>query len=632
MNNDELKEKNDMNESGTRKTVFSVVCSWLTVFTLPIRKNPGFFSFMYVLGIVCAWLTLPKTQKAHVYENLYLELFFDLYLLCAILTLIPHVVRRWVKVFLAVLLFVVAVADVYCYTKFGSTLNPTMLMLVGETNPREAGEFLSTFLTWEMLWSVVGILFILPVVFFFVVWLLRKKGKPLLSRADKILQSPFHPILSLIVLVLLIYAGVQSWPNKEATHRLMTLGTIGKVEHELTRMKRARLYLPIYRLAFSLRANALAGQQIQRLKEATAHLQVDSCSYRSPNIVLIIGESFGPHHSQQYGYAMPTTPRQIKRENSGLLTKFTDVVAPWNLTSFVFKYMLSTHVIGQEGEWCDYPLFPQLFRKAGYKVTFLTNQFLPKAKQEVYDFSGGFFINDPELSRSMFDIRNTTTYPYDDGLLAVYDSLASLPSDSSANLYIFHLIGQHMDYYQRCPKDRYKFKPENYDKLRPDLKLPRKKKLAFYDNAVLYNDSIVDEICRRFEHQNAIVMYMPDHGEECYEPGRNIICRNHSARVTYDLARYEFAIPFWIWCSPEYAHKNPEIYHEIVAAKHRRFMTDALPHMLLYLAGISCPYYQAACNLLSPEYDENRPRLLKATVDYDKLKLSNNDRKDANAQ
>jgi heptose-I-phosphate ethanolaminephosphotransferase len=348
--------------------------------------------------------------------------------------------------------------------------------------------------------------------------------------------------------------------------------------------------------------------------------------------VLIIGESFGPHHSQQYGYAMPTTPRQIKRENSGLLTKFTDVVAPWNLTSFVFKYMLSTHVIGQEGEWCDYPLFPQLFRKAGYKVTFLTNQFLPKAKQEVYDFSGGFFINDPELSHSMFDVRNTTTYPYDDGLLAAYDSLASLPSGSAANLYIFHLIGQHMDYYLRCPKDRYKFKPENYDKLRPDLKLPRKKRLAFYDNAVLYNDSIVDEICRRFEHQNAIVMYMPDHGEECYEPGRNIICRNHSARVTYDLARYEFAIPFWIWCSPEYAHKNPEIYHEIVAAKHRRFMTDALPHMLLYLAGISCPYYQAACNLLSPEYDENRPRLLKATVDYDKLKLSNNDRKDANAQ
>ena len=50
------------------------------------------------------------------------------------------------------------------------------------------------------------------------------------------------------------------------------------------------------------------------------------------------------------------------------------------------------HVVGQKGEWCDYPLFPQLFRKAGYHVSFITNQFLPQAKEAVYDFSGGFFF------------------------------------------------------------------------------------------------------------------------------------------------------------------------------------------------------------------------------------------------
>ena len=56
------------------------------------------------------------------------------------------------------------------------------------------------------------------------------------------------------------------------------------------------------------------------------------------------------------------------------------------------------HVVGQKGEWCDYPLFPQLFRKAGYHVSFITNQFLPQAKEAVYDFSGGFFLNNKELS------------------------------------------------------------------------------------------------------------------------------------------------------------------------------------------------------------------------------------------
>ena len=66
--------------------------------------------------------------------------------------------------------------------------------------------------------------------------------------------------------------------------------------------------------------------------------------------------------------------------------------------------------------------------------------------------------------------------------------------------------------------------------------------------------------------------------------------------------------------------KHPEIYREIVQAKDRRLMTDALPHMLLYLAGISTPAYREEYNVLSPDYDELRPRILKASADYDKLR------------
>lgn len=40
-------------------------------------------------------------------------------------------------------------------------------------------------------------------------------------------------------------------------------------------------------------------------------------------------------------------------------------------------------------------------------------------------------------------------------------------------------------------------------------------------------------------------------------------------------------------------------------------MTDALPHLLLYLAGIETPTYNPKYNILSPEYDEMRPRILK---------------------
>ena len=144
---------------------------------------------------------------------------------------------------------------------------------------------------------------------------------------------------------------------------------------------------------------------------------------------------------------------------------------------------------------------------------------------------------------------------------------------------------------------------------------------------MLYNDSIVNQIVKRFENKNAIVIYMPDHGEECYEENRGFICRNHSAAIDWPLAHYEFEIPFWVYCSPSYRASHPDIYMQIVQAKHRRFMTDALPHMLLYLAGIHAKDYHKEYNVLSPDYNESRPRILKNTADYDKIRDQHNMKK-----
>lgn len=100
----------------------------------------------------------------------------------------------------------------------------------------------------------------------------------------------------------------------------------------------------------------------------------------------------------------------------------------------------------------------------------------------------------------------------------------------------------------------------------------------------------------------------------------HFFCRMHSAKVDARLAHAEFDIPMWIWCSRKYIRQRPEIFREVMASRNKRYMTDALPHMLLYLAGISCPEYKDRLNLLSPAYDETRPRILKNSADYDKLK------------
>lgn len=588
----------------------------------PIKDNASFFFFMYLIGILVSYAELPTNNPdAAVYSNLWLELFLDLYVICIILTLFPLKIRRWIRAFLYIIAYCTSLTDLFCWVKFQSTLNPSMLLLVGETDEREASEFFSSYFTSDLIFSSVGLLLLVMLIHILTTFLKKVKLSPAISYkvtvAKQIINHSYH-ILGGVCLVFLGWAIESSAHNKKEMVQMFSLDTIGSVEHELTTSDCAQFYLPVYRLAFSIFSNELASQQVDRLIEAKDKMSVDSCSFKSPNIVLIIGESYGKLHSQQYGYFMPTTPRQIKREKSGLLVPFSDVVAPWNLTSFVFKNVFSLHVVGEKGEWCDYPLFPSLFRKAGYHVTFITNQFLPKAKQAVYDFSGGFFLNHPELSEAMFDSRNQQLYRFDRGLLDDYDKNQQ-QHNTDHNLIIFHLLGQHVKYNQRFPSDRHHFKAEDYEKKRADLDGKQRNVLADYDNAILYNDSIVDAIISRFEDKEAIIIYMPDHGEECYEGNRGFICRNHSAAIDYDLAHYEFEIPFWIFCSYKYAAKHPDIYKEIIGAKNRRFMTDALPHMLLYLAGIHTKDYHAEYNILSPQYNEMRPRILKNTTDYDKL-------------
>lgn len=586
----------------------------------PIRSNASFFVFMYALGYCCTQTEIRLHLRGAVpYELSAVELFFDLYLLCAILAVIPRKVRRVIRAVLAFIFYAVALIDMFCYVHFESTLTPTMLMLFFETTGREAGEFLQSYVGWDLITSKTGL--ILLIALLHLAWNMVAQQ----LRSNKMVGPRLAPpvvwtlsaLAGIAAFAFFIHCGSRCWDNKCATVRLMSKHNIGEVEHELTQKGCANLYLPIYRLMFSLYANRLAAKQVDRLLATSEHVSVESCDFRSPQIVLIIGESYNRHRSQLYGYKRPTTPRQLQRMQDSTLVAFTDVVAPWNLTSFVFKHMFSLHCIGDDGEWCDSPLFPQVFRKAGYHVKFLTNQFLPKSGEEVYDFSGGFFLNNPTLSRALFDERNSKLHRYDEGLLEDYDRMVA-KKRYPHQLTIFHLMGQHVDYRARFPmKTRRKFTPADYN--RTDLSPQRQQINADYDNAVLYNDSVVDQIIRRFENENAIVIYVPDHGEECFNGSLPFYGRMHSADIDYRLAREEFEIPFWIWASDEYRMTHPYGWKAIQEYRHRPLMTDALPHTLLFLGGIHSNYYRKDYDVLNAEYNTKRPRVLKMTTDYNHL-------------
>src|SRR3712207_9155538 len=76
-------------------------------------------------------------------------------------------------------------------------------------------------------------------------------------------KAPLQQGLGLLTAVLLTVSAACSWHNKAATAKLMSGKTIGEVEHTLTEKDHAVLYLPIYRLIFSVYANSLAAQQVE---------------------------------------------------------------------------------------------------------------------------------------------------------------------------------------------------------------------------------------------------------------------------------------------------------------------------------------------------------------------------------
>ena len=608
----------------------------------PIRVNFAFFVFMFLLGYACTQLEVPNKKEYGPYALAPIEMFLDIYVVCLILSFIPIKIRRWIRATMYAILYPVSIIDMYCFVRFGSTLTPTMLLLVGETNSSEASEFFSTYLDWSLLLTPIGLILLLMLAHIVCnIIAARRKTHPAvrhkltgrlgriykkLSPSDKAkvsIGAAAGGILGVLSLILLYNGYTETINNKIATVRLMSYKNIGDVEHELTKKDRANLYLPIYRLAFSVYANKLTAKQVDKLIAGIKDVTVDTCTFRSQHIVFVIGESYNKHHSQLYGYNHETTPRQVALHKKGNLIPFTDVIAPFNLTSFVFKNIFSVHAVGDKGDWCDDPLFPELFRRAGYRVAFITNQFLPQAKEAVYDFSGGFFLNNPILSKAQFDVRNTKLYKFDAGVIRDYDQIVKKDIEQNPDvprLTILHLKGQHTNYHDRFPKDRKHFNEKDYKKDWPEMSKRCRMLLADYDNATLYNDSIMSEVIKRFEDEDAIVIYMSDHGEEAFGDGMEIFGRNHSATIDFRLAHEEYEIPMWIWYSNEYAKKHPDIVKQVKEACHRPFMTDNISQVLLYLAGIKSTHYRDDYNVLSDEYNTQRPRIIKNSVNYDELR------------
>lgn len=571
-----------------------------------VIANWSFLLYCYLLQLINYTIVdgFAKDQLKYIFAY-----FIEITFICVISTFFPRFIAKYIRILVATVLTLITFIDTYCFVLLGEVFNPTMVQLMNETNGSETWEFFLGYVFRRE--TITVLLYYLPIIiiFLFIPKVSKIAEKKLNKKYIRTVKYGWVVVfLSYLILCFASYDDVF-----EYRLRLTSYKNISTLERECYLRFYSKYCSPTFRSIASVYAEKIAKQEVCILERNIENTIVDNCVYRSPNIVLIIGESYNRNHASIYGYDLATTPNLNRLKRKSKLYVFDNVVSCWNITSQVFKNMISTHSIGQPGGWADGTTFPAVFKKAGYHVDFITNQFVWRANQIVSDFSGGLFLNKKETSSFMFDCRNNDTYEFDENLLNFYDSL---PKHNYKNrLTIFHTMGQHIAYNKRFPQERKKFSENNY--LGKDLTLRERMITAAYDNATLYNDSIVNEIIKRFNDKDAIVIYLPDHGEEVFDETHRE-GRIHSD-VTAPIARQEYRIPFVIWCSDIYRKKHPDVIRNIRHSIHKPFMTDDLCHMLFWLGGIECKYYEESRNLLSPNFNSSRKRILKNRFDYDRL-------------
>ena len=240
------------------------------------------------------------------------------------------------------------------------------------------------------------------------------------------------------------------------------------------------------------------------------------------------------------------------------------------------------------------PLFPAVFKNVGFKTAMYDNQyFLGK---------GVTFLTDKELNSILFDERNERGYTYDGEML---DDMRRL---SDPAVYVFHLWGQHYTYANRYPESFHRFDEHDYGEVEHgDV-------IAHYDNANLYNDYVLDEIIKKFETDDAILVYFSDHGEEVYEMG----FMGHGTALTSKDFRYQLRVPMFIWMSDRFEERHLDVVQKIKERTAYPLMTCDISHFLLDVAKIETDVFDSSRSFVNSNYDTTRHRLVMGGWDYDK--------------
>ena len=568
------------------KPVFEELNFFLLVFFISSSVTIG-----YLVG--CAFI--EGNDVWHGLRCLALSSFVS-YVLTLVLHLMPtRALRISFKTIVYIVLITLQAVYTFLQLNFEMPLGPRILILLAETNEKEASEFVSTYFLNAKSIASYGIITAIIVIAILMEW--KRKAINSLSRR-KVLKW----ILAVVMLPLITYGAYYS-------HTYVTLAQCNRSK-ELNKWLRDNgvdaldhFSISYYSICYVKVSKADIASAV-KVAKSVAKAHITNIEPDSLNVVFVMGESYIKRHCALYGYKHNTTPNLIAERNRGNLIVFDDIITPYNATSSVQKNVFSLNDKSADELWYEKPMLPTVMRRAGYKVYFWDNQ-RNYLKSQMFSITVNSYI------------YNKMTY--DGNLIADFKNNSKVPR-GKYNFYMFHLIGQHVDPALRYPKDDPKYRIFTADSItqKADYLTPKKREyIAHYDNATYYNDEIMKRIFDMWRNENTVVIYFSDHGDEAYDY-RDQVGRSNASPEEANFFHCDNDIPFMVWCSDTYINRHQDLVKELRQATSRPGMVHDVGFLILRLAGVQCPYYLPKRDISSSSY-EPYERIVYDKYDYDKV-------------
>ncbi len=574
----------------------------------PVTEQLPFFAATFALLV-------PGTAKyAFFYHDAfpdeeYFHFFSLAFLVSYVLTATVHVARnRWVKGCAYAFTLSLFVLHMYLWIAFKRLMSPLLAIVVGETNLREASEFCSAYL-FNRNGAIVLAILLATLATVIIFERFRRSLAHWLSHGRRPLAVGFMVLATLV-------CGLLSTEVYVSLFQCQTSEDLEKWGHAGNDVQPMDNFSALLYASFGPQT---AREELRRAVLATS----DACHKDTPThaddtltVVFVIGESHIKQHSHLYGYPLDTSPCLDREQAAGNLFAFDDIVSPYNLTTMAVKNLLCTNSIGDGEHWYDTPFLPAIFKQAGFRVYMWDNQ-RSMSEDEVFTFALNSFLYNPDIQALSYDATNKECYPFDGQLTD--DFFRTIPHQDKSQLWLFHFMGQHF-----TPEDRYprnaRFEHFTADSIKSNLKgitRQQRTEIAYYDNATRYIDHLLGDIISRISQQNAILVYLSDHGEEMYDY-RLSRGRTSEAYITRQMAAYQNGIPFIVWCSDTYQERHPDIMADLRASLHRPAMSDNTCQLLFRLAQVHTRYYRPERDISSPAFKQRR-RIIYDNIDFDHI-------------